>query len=257
LSAGSGLAPSAAFRHPGKGGAAAGFRKTTPPMTPPPKASQPKRIFIVDDHPLMREGLGQLIARIPGLVLCGEAGDALEALEKVAASRADLVLADISLPGKSGLELIKDLHVLHPAVPVLALSMHDEALYAERVLRAGGRGYIMKNKGGKEIALAIRQVLDGRIYVSEFMSEKILEVYSGHGAEVAVSLVEKLTDREFEVFQLIGQGLETGHLAAKLHLSKKTIEVHRANIKAKLKLNRMAELIRYAVRWVESQKTGA
>ena len=205
---------------------------------------------------MMREGLAQLIGNDPGLEVCGEAGDAHEALEKTAALKPDLVLADITLPGKSGLELIKDIRSQQPGVLVLALSMHDEALYAERVLRAGGRGYIMKEEGGKKIAQAIHQVLDGQIYVSEKMSAKILEIFSGHGADVAVSPVEKLTDREFEVFQLIGQGLETRHLAEKLHLSTKTIEVHRANIKAKLNLNSMAELIRYAVRWVESQNPG-
>jgi len=205
---------------------------------------------------MIREGLAQLIGNEPGLEVCGDAGDAREALEKVAALTPDLVLADITLPGKNGLELIKDIQALHPGVPVLALSMHDESLYVERVLRAGARGYIMKEEGGKKIAQAIRQVLDGQIYVSEKMSAKILEIFSGHGADVAASPVEKLTDREFEVFQLIGQGLGTKQMADKLHLSTKTIEVHRANIKAKLNLNNMAELIRYAVRWVESQNAG-
>jgi len=206
---------------------------------------------------MMREGLAQLIGNDPGLEVCGDAGDAQEALEKIASLKPDLVLTDITLPGKNGLELIKDIQALHPGVLVLVLSMHDETLYVERVLRAGGRGYIMKEEGGKKIAQAIRQVLDGQIYVSEKMSAKILEIFSGHGADVAASPVEKLTDREFDVFQLIGQGLATKQMADKLHLSTKTIEVHRANIKAKLGLGSMAELIRYAVRWVESQNTGA
>ena len=131
---------------------------------------------------MIREGLAQLIGNEPGLEVCGDAGDAREALEKVAALTPDLVLADITLPGKNGLELIKDIQALHPGVPVLALSMHDESLYVERVLRAGARGYIMKEEGGKKIAQAIRQVLDGQIYVSEKMSAKILEIFSGHGA---------------------------------------------------------------------------
>ena len=206
---------------------------------------------------MMREGLAQLIGNDPGLKVCGDAGDAQEALAKIASLKPDLVLTDITLPGKNGLELIKDIQALHPGVLVLVLSMHDETLYVERVLRAGGRGYIMKEEGGKKIAQAIRQVLDGQIYVSEKMSAKILEIFSGHGANVAASPVEKLTDREFDVFQLIGQGLATKQMADKLHLSTKTIEVHRANIKAKLGLGGMAELIRYAVRWVESQNTGA
>ena len=205
----------------------------------------------------MREGLAQLIGQDPGLEVCGEAGDAHEALEKIAALKPDLVLTDITLPGKSGLELIKDVQARHAGALVLVLSMHDETLYAERVLRAGGRGYIMKEQGGKEIAQAIRQVLDGHIYVSEKMSAKILESFSSHGANAAASPVEKLTDREFEVFQLIGRGLGTRPMAEKLHLSPRTIEVHRANIKAKLNLNSMAELICYAVRWTESQNLGA
>src|SRR5208283_3617165 len=191
-------------------------------MTPSQKARPPRKVLIVDDHPMMREGLGQLIGNDPGLEVCGDAGDAQEALEKIAALKPDLVLTDITLPGKNGLELIKDIQALHPGVLVLVLSMHDETLYAERVLRAGGRGYIMKEEGGKKIAQAIRQVLDGHIYVSEKMSAKILEIFSGHGADVATSPVEKLTDREFEVFQLIGQGLNTKQMAEKLHLSAKT-----------------------------------
>ncbi len=225
-------------------------------MTSRKKSAARKRVLLVDDHPMTREGLAQLIGNQPDLEVCGEAGDAFEALEKIGLLKPDLVLSDITLPGKNGLELIKDIHSMHPGVMVLVISMHDEALYVERVLRAGGRGYVMKQEGGKKIAEAIRQVLEGRIHVSEKMSAKILEVFSGHRTELGASPVEKLTDREFEVFQLIGQGIETKRMADKLHLSPKTVEVHRANIKAKLKLTSMSELIRYAVRWVESQNTG-
>jgi DNA-binding NarL/FixJ family response regulator len=220
------------------------------------KPAQGKRILVVDDHPMMREGLAQLIGNQPGWELCGEAGTAHEALEKIGSLNPDLVLTDITLPGKNGLELIKDIQAMHPGVLVLVISMHDETLYVERVLRAGGRGYVMKQEGGKKIALAIRQVLDGQVFVSEKMSAKILEIFSGRREDAGHSPVEKLTDREFEVFQLIGQGVETKQMAEKLHISTKTVEVHRANIKAKLKLASMAELIRYAVRWVEAQNTG-
>ncbi len=204
---------------------------------------------------MMREGLAQMIANEPAWAVCGEAGDAHEALDKLAALKPDLLLTDISLPAKSGLELIKDVHAMHPDVLILVLSMHDESLYVERVLRAGARGYVMKQEGGKKIAQAIRDVLDGKISVSDKMSAKILEIFSGRRADTQESPVEKLTDREFEVLQLIGQGLDTKQIAEKLCLSTKTVEAHRANIKAKLKLGTMPELIRYAVRWVESEKS--
>jgi DNA-binding NarL/FixJ family response regulator len=203
---------------------------------------------------MMREGLAQLIGQQDDMMVCGEAGDAHDALEKVRSLKPNLVLADITLPGRNGLELIKDIQAMETGVSVLVISMHDESFYAERVLRAGGRGYVMKQEGGKRIMEAIRQVSAGQIFVSEKMSAKILEVFSGHRSEAGESAVEKLTDREFEVFELIGQGRETKELAEELHVSPKTIEVHRSNIKIKLQLRSMAELIRYAVRWVESEK---
>lgn len=214
-----------------------------------------KKILLVDDHPMMREGLAQLIGHEPDLQVCGESGDANDALEKINSLKPDLVISDITLPGKNGIELIKDIQSMQSGLMVLVLSMHDEALYVERVLRAGARGYVMKQEGGKKIIQAIRQVLSGRIHVSEKMSSKILEIFSGHRADIATSPIEKLTDREFEVFQLIGQGLGTKQMADKLHLSVKTVEVHRANIKAKLQAGTTSELIRQAVRWVESQNT--
>jgi len=226
-------------------------------MTKKSAATGKKRIFIVDDHPMMRQGLAQLIGAEPDLAVCGEAETAEQALGAIGDLTPDLVLADISLPGKNGLELIKDFHALQPGLPVLVISMHDESLYAERVLRAGGRGYIMKQEGGKKLMQAIRQVLEGKIYVSEKMSAEILEMFSGRRAGTESSPVEKLTDREFEVFQLIGQGKGTRESAEKLHLSIKTVEVHRANIKAKLKLKSASELVRFAVRWSESQGAGA
>jgi len=216
-----------------------------------------KRILIVDDHPMMRQGLGQLINAEPDLSVCGEAENAEQALTAITSAKPDLVLADISLPGKNGLELIKDFQAVQPDLPVLVISMHDESLYAERVLRAGGRGYIMKQEGGKKLMQAIRHVLGGQIYVSEKMSAEILEAFSGRRAGVEGSPVEKLTDREFEVFQLISQGKGTRDIAEQLHLSVKTVDVHRTNIKTKLKLGSAAELIRFAVRWAESQGTAA
>jgi DNA-binding NarL/FixJ family response regulator len=224
-------------------------------MNPREKPIQAQtRILIVDDHPMMREGLAQLIGRQPDMMVCGEAGDAGEALHKVRQFQPNLVLADITLPGRNGLELIKDIRALDARAAVLVISMHDESFYAERVLRAGGRGYVMKQEGGKKILEAIRQVSAGQIFVSEKMSARILEIFSGHRLNDGKSAVENLSDREFEVFQLIGQGMGTKDLARELHVSPKTIEVHRANIKAKLQIKSMAELIRHAVRWVESER---
>ena len=212
-----------------------------------------KRIVIVDDHPMMREGLAQLIDHETDLQAIAQADTAAQALEVISASVPDLLLLDISLPDKNGLELIKDVQALHPTLPVLVVSMHDESLYAERVLRAGGRGYIMKQEGGKKLMEAIRAVLGGRIYVSEKISASILETFSGHRTE-GQSSVGRLSDREFEVFQLLGQGEATRQIAKRLHLSIKTVEVHRANIRRKLELTSGGELVRYAIRWTEAQK---
>jgi DNA-binding NarL/FixJ family response regulator len=222
---------------------------------PAKKKTEParKRILIVDDHPMMRQGLAQLINNEPDLSVCWEADNAGQALDVASKDQPDLVLADISLPDKNGLELIKDFHALCPTTLILVVSMHDETLYAERVLRAGARGYIMKQEGGKKLLIAIRQVLTGQIYVSEKMSARILEIFSGGRRAESTSPIEKLSDREFEVFQLIGQGKGTRDIAEKLHLSVKTVEVHRANIKEKLKLESGTALVRHAVRWVEAQ----
>jgi DNA-binding NarL/FixJ family response regulator len=221
-------------------------------MPPKPKASA-KRILIVDDHPMMRKGLAQLIDNEPDLKVSAEADTAGQAIDLVAKQKFDLALLDISLPDKSGLELIKDIHALSPELPMLVVSMHDEMIYAERVLRAGGRGYIMKQEGGGKFLDAIRQVLSGQVYVSQQMSARILEVFSGRQPENFGSPVRKFSDREFEVFQLIGQGIGTREIAEKLHLSVKTVEVHRANIKEKLGLKTATELVRYAVRWSDAQ----
>jgi DNA-binding NarL/FixJ family response regulator len=210
-----------------------------------------KRILIVDDHPIMRQGLALLVNNDPTLEVCGEAEDASTAVAAAVKLKPDMVIADISLPGRNGLELIKDLHALQPGLPVLVVSMHDESIYAERVLRAGGRGYVMKGEGGQKLLTAIQQVLGGGIFVSENISARILELFSGRRS--GSSPVEKLSDREFEVFQLIGQGRSTRDIAAELHISIKTVEVHRVNIKEKLDLKTASELIHYAVRWVDGQ----
>lgn len=215
--------------------------------------SSAKRLLIVDDHPMMRTGLAQLIDNEDDLKVCAEADNAGQAINAVAKQKFDLALVDISLPDKNGLELIKDIRTLKPDLPILVVSMHDEMIYAERVLRAGARGYIMKQEGGQKFLLAIRQVLAGKVFVSEKMSARILENFSGNQPEKSSSPVRRLSDREFEVFQLIGQGVGTRDIAGRLHLSVKTVEVHRANIKEKLGLTTATELVRYAVRWLDAQ----
>jgi DNA-binding NarL/FixJ family response regulator len=209
------------------------------------------RVLIVDDHPMTRAGLVHVINHQSDLVVCAEAENAADALDAVDAWEPDLVLADITLPGKSGLELIKDIKAIRPELPILVISMHDESLYAERVLRAGARGYITKQEGGEKLMQAVRHVLSGQIYVSEKMSAHILERFSGGQAAPVCSLVAQLSDREFGVFELLGQGLSAHEIAARLHISTKTVDAHRANIKAKLAIKTTSELISYAARWIE------
>jgi DNA-binding NarL/FixJ family response regulator len=209
------------------------------------------RILIVDDHPMMREGLRTLISRERDLIVCGEAETAGQALDAVAKLKPDLVLADITLPGPNGIELIKDICALQQGMLILVISMHDESLYAERVLRAGARGYIMKQESGPTMMRAIRQVLAKGIYLSDKMSARILENVVGQRTKA--SPIERLSDREWEVFQLIGRGKSTVQIADELHLSTKTVEAHRARVKEKLDLQTMTELISFASRWVEAQ----
>ena len=217
-----------------------------------PTQKDPKKIFIVDDHPIFREGLASLVRREPCLTICGEADDASQALTAIEKSKPDLVLVDIGLPGRSGLELIKDLRAARPATAVLVVSMHDETLYAERVLRAGARGYIMKQEGPGKMLQAIRQVLDGQIYLSAKMAGRILDAFSGHHTG-ASSPISQLTDRELEILQLVGQGKDSHAIAKQLNLSFKTVDAHRGHIKEKLDLRNHTELISYAARWVATQ----
>lgn len=205
-----------------------------------------KNIVIVDDHPTTREGLRAVINREPDLMVCGEAGNARQAMEAVQKLAPDLVLMDITLPGKSGLELVKDLKALHPQLAILGLSMHEETLYAERMLRAGAGGYITKQQPPEELVKAIRQVLGQHVYLSGETSERLLQRFSGQ-SQPNRSPMELLTDREFEIFQLIGQGKSPKEIARQLHLSAKTVAVHNANIRQKLDLKTTAQLIRFAV----------
>ena len=205
-----------------------------------------RKIFIVDDHPMLREGLRGIINREPDLLVCGEADSARKALALIEKSPPDLALMDITLPDKNGLELLKDLQSLQPKLPILALSMHDELLYAERMLRAGAKGYVNKHQPPEELVKAIRLVLAGRIYLSPTMSDSFLKRLTA-GPSATRSPMEILTDREFEIFQLLGEGKSAKEIARQLRLSEKTVAVHNGNIRKKLKLKSTAQLIRLAV----------
>jgi DNA-binding NarL/FixJ family response regulator len=216
------------------------------------KQSNRRRILVVDDHAVLREGLVAQINRESDLVVCGEAENAREALTAVEKLKPDLVLADITLPGRNGLELIRDIRAVQPELPVLVLSMHDASVFAERVLRAGGRGYISKQRSGQKLIAAIRHVLSGQIYLSDEMSTRLLDSLSGKRQAQPASPVEQLTDRELEVFTLIGKAKETKEISTRLGMSVKTVEAHRASIKRKLKLKTGPELTRHAVLWIEA-----
>ena len=213
------------------------------------------RIFIVDDHPLVREWLTTLIQRQSDLSVCGEAEDTATALEAIPKAKPDVAVVDLALKSGSGLELIKDLKQAYPAVAIVVLSMHDELLYAERVFRAGARGYVMKRDSTKKIVEAIRAVRDGRRYMSErvaaVMADKLADGQPGNAAPVTL-----LSDRELEVFELLGQGHETSHIAASLHVSVKTVQAFYARIKDKFKVGTERELLREAVRWQEDRTNG-
>ena len=223
-----------------------------PKKQPPNDAPAKKRVLMVDDHPIFRAGLTSLVNLEAELTVCGAANDAAQAMQAVEKLHPDLVLLDMSLPGKGGLELLKDIRALSPQTPVLIISMHDETLYAERVIKAGGRGYIMKQEGPEKIVQAIRKVLSGSISVSERIAAQILDALSG-GKGGASSSVSTLTDREFEVYRLLGQGKEPHEIARTLHLSIKTVDTHRAHIRQKLGLRNATELIHHATRWTAEQ----
>jgi DNA-binding NarL/FixJ family response regulator len=215
------------------------------------------RILLVDDHPICRQGLREIIESQKDLSVCGTAEDIHSALAEVAKLHPDLVLIDISLKDGSGLELLKDLKVRTPSLKVLMLSMHDEVLYAPRALRAGAGGYIMKHEATDKVLTAIRRVLAGEVYLSERMERKLMQQFVGGKLSKFGRSIEALSDRELQVFNLIGQGKGTRQIANCLHLSIKTIESHRAHIKEKLGLNTASELVQHAVQSVHSELGGS
>jgi len=212
-----------------------------------------RKVLIVDDHPILRKGLTLLINQEPDLIVCAEAEHAQMALDVIDSVSPDMAIVDISLPGIDGIELIKMLRLRHKDLPVLVVSMHDEALYAERSLRAGARGYIMKQEALEKVLVAIRKVLDGEIFVSERVTTKMLEKFvSTEGIRETTSPIDLLSNRELTVFRLIGQGHKTRQIAEKLHLSIKTVESYRAHIKDKLKLTDGTDLLKYAIQWTQT-----
>jgi DNA-binding NarL/FixJ family response regulator len=212
------------------------------------------RVFIVDDHPLVREGLTNLINGQDDLIICGEAKNSVEALDGVMKARPDVALIDISLENESGLELVKQLRSQFPQVALIVLSMHDEALYAERVLRAGAQGYVMKHETSKSVLASIRRVLGGGVYVSERIVNRMTRRVSSAREPVAISPVERLSDRELEIFRLLGQGRTTSQIAADLNLSLKTVQAYCARAKEKFGVTSLTELLRAAIRWDDASQ---
>src|SRR5580693_4396656 len=217
-------------------------------------ANEKRRIFIVDDHPLLRQGLALLINREPDLTVCGEAEEAHTAMREIAAKNPDILIADISLNGPDGLDLLKNLRMLYPNLPVLILSMHDESVYAERSLRARANGYIMKAEATEKVLIAVRRILGGEIYLSDRMANKLLHQYISGASADMTSRLSVLSDRELEVFRLIGEGCSTRQIAEKLHLSVKTVETYQAHIKDKLSLRSGRELVQHAIQTKISEK---
>lgn len=207
------------------------------------------RVFVVDDHPIVRQGLTLLINRESDLAVCGEAEDAQAAMQLITSLRPDIVVVDISLNGPDGLDLLKDLRTRYPELPVLILSMHDESIYAERALRAGAQGYIMKQEATEKVLVALRRILSHEIYVSERIANRMLQRYIGNPNAARASAVAYLTDRELEVFRLIGEGHSTRQIAEGLHISVKTVESYQAHIKEKLSLRSARELVQHAIQW--------
>jgi DNA-binding NarL/FixJ family response regulator len=230
--------------------------KTNVATPTPATANEPSaksRVFLVDDHPITRQGLVALINREHNLTVCGEADSAPVAIDMIQKLTPDIALVDVTLKTTSGIELMKHLKALRPEMPVLMMSMHDESLFAERALRAGAKGYIMKLEPSATILAAIRRVLSGDLYLSEKMKEKMLHRLVKTGGTEVVYAIDTLSDREMEVFQLIGNGYGTRQIATRLNLSVKTIDSYREHLKLKLRLDGGTELVRHAIQWVKSE----
>jgi DNA-binding NarL/FixJ family response regulator len=221
------------------------------PRCDPPEA---KRLVIVDDHPLFRKGLEQLIHSDGGFAVCGEAGNASEAMELIRKLNPDLAIVDLSLPGANGIELIKNIRAEFARLPILVLSMHDESLYALRAMRAGADGYVMKHEAMANVIQAIREVFNGHPYLSPAMAAQVITQFAHRQSEGETDAIERLSDRELEILELIGKGHEVRQIAKLLHLSPKTVETHRAHIKDKLDLKNSREVARFALQWLQARE---
>jgi DNA-binding NarL/FixJ family response regulator len=213
-----------------------------------------RRIMIVDDHPLVRQGIRTLLSGQSDFTVSGEAASAHEALELMRNDPPDAAIVDLTLKDSSGLDLIKDIQIRHPRVLVLVVSMRDEGFYAERVLRAGARGYVIKEEGPEEILRGLRRILEGQVHVSDRVASKVMQKIVAGAGNAQANLLDSLTDRELQVFELIGNGLPTREIARELHISTKTVDSHREHIKEKLHLSSASELLRHAIQWVQCQK---
>ena len=213
-----------------------------------------KTVFVVDDHPLLRQGLALLINQQQDLEVCGEAEEAQTAMRGIAQKKPDILIVDISLNGPDGLDLLRNIRASYPELPVLILSMHDEAIYAERALRARANGYIMKQEATEKVLVAVRRILNGEVYLSDRMANKMLQQYIGGSPAAVQSRISALSDRELEVFCLIGEGRGTREIAEELRLSIKTVETYQAHIKEKLSLHSGRELIQHAIQWKIDEK---
>jgi DNA-binding NarL/FixJ family response regulator len=220
------------------------------PRCDPPEA---KRIVIVDDHPLFRKGLEQLIHSEGAFAVCGEAENASQAMDVIRKLGPDLAIIDLSLPGANGIELIKNIRAEFPKLPILVLSMHDESLYALRSLRAGANGYVMKHEAMANVVTAVREVFNGRPYLSPAMAAQVIAKFAHRQAEGETDAVERLSDRELEILELIGKGKDVREIAKQLRLSPKTVETHRSHIKDKLDLKNSREVARFALQWLNAR----
>jgi DNA-binding NarL/FixJ family response regulator len=218
------------------------------------KPQQKQKVFLIDDHPVLRKGLGRLIDDQPDLAMCGEAESPAEAMRLLPAANADVVIVDLTLKGGDGLELCKQIRDRFTTLPILVVSMHDESLYAERALKAGARGYVMKQEPQETIMSALRMVASGEVFLSPMMSAKLLRSFSGVKSDSDLAPLERLTNRELEIFRLIGEGQSVRTIAEKLFLSTKTVEAHKEHIKQKLNLKSSNELLQYAIETRVSEK---